>query len=133
MYHLHYSVLKEILGIVFPAPVPYILAVFYPFVDDVKFTFHRVQLQSDGLASALLHHWMLGWSSLAFRGSEIGWPLCFEGAERSGEVDLSQPGWDFKKPGFGGGTAEGGSGKIELFSLIFHNLSWSLSILKILG
>lgn len=46
---------------------------------------------------------------------------------------LSQPGWDFKKPEFGGGTAEGGSGKIELFSLIFHNLSWSLSILKILG
>lgn len=59
----------------------------------MKFSFHRVQLQSDGLALALLHHWMLGWRAIAFGSSETGWPLCFGKAEKSGEVDcLNQDG-----------------------------------------
>lgn len=41
----------------FVTPLPYILV---GFVDDTKLNFHKLQLQCDGLTSALLHHWALG-------------------------------------------------------------------------
>lgn len=66
LYHLHLTVLKEILGIYSPLYILFLMfwLAFIPFVDDMKLNFHNVLLHCDGLASALPHHWMFGWRAV---------------------------------------------------------------------
>lgn len=135
LYHLHLTVLKEILGIY--SLFYFLFLMFWlaciPFVDDMKLNFHNVLLYCGGLASALSHHCMFGWRAIVLGSREISWPFCLDETERSEKVDCHTQDVILRSLRLGVVPQREEAGKNEHFSLIFCNLSWSLSFLNLWG